>query len=275
MSEDREVWLARQVRQHLLGLQAAGVEFIPARPTVHVAPMAPALPLVPPTDPLRDAVKQGVPVGPPEGYPSVAGGPDMAGLFDERAVAVPDSAEGRRHELHVLAERVAPCDRCPELYATRTQTVFGVGPIDPDICFVGEAPGADEDATGEPFVGRAGQLLNKIIAACGFKREQVYICNTLKCRPPMNRTPHPQERENCREYFDRQLALVRPKYIVALGLTAAQNLLGTTLSMGKLRGRLHQFNGTPVVCTYHPAALLRNEAWKKDTWEDMKMLLRT
>ncbi|MBX9624581.1 MAG: uracil-DNA glycosylase [Gemmataceae bacterium] len=275
MSDDRAAWLARQVRQHLLGLQAAGVEFIPARPAVHVGPMAPALPPVPPTDPLRDAVQQGVPVGPPEGYPSVAGGPDVASLFDEPAVAVPDSPGDRRLELQVLAERVAPCDRCPELYATRTQTVFGVGPVDPDICFVGEAPGADEDATGEPFVGRAGQLLNKIIAACGFKREQVYICNTLKCRPPMNRTPHPVERENCREYFDRQLALVRPKYIVALGLTAAQNLLGTTLSMGKLRGRLHTFNGTPVVCTYHPAALLRNENWKKDTWEDMKMLLRT
>jgi DNA polymerase len=276
MPDDRSAWLARQVRLHLLGLQAAGVEFIPARPAAPASPPAPP----PATDPLREAVKQGVPVQPPayaqgaDAPRSAVGCADRTGLFEVPAAAVPDSADARRHELKLLAERVAPCDRCPELFATRTQTVFGVGPVDPDICFVGEAPGADEDATGEPFVGRAGQLLNKIIAACGFRRDEVYICNTLKCRPPMNRTPHPQERENCREYFDRQLSLVKPKYIVALGLTAAQNLLGTTLSMGKLRGRLHQFNGTPVVCTYHPAALLRNENWKKDTWEDMKMLLR-
>jgi DNA polymerase len=196
-------------------------------------------------------------------------------LFEEATPAIPDSVADRKRELNVLATQIAPCDRCPELFATRTQTVFGVGPVDPEICFVGEAPGADEDATGEPFVGAAGQLLNRIIAACGLKRSEVYICNTIKCRPPNNRTPTPDERSNCRDYFERQIALVRPKYIVCLGATAAQNVLRTTTGIMKLRGRFHQYKNTPVLCTFHPAALLRNEAWKKDTWEDMKMLLRT
>src|SRR5262249_40440580 len=140
----------------------------------------------------------------------------------------------RLKSLEVLAGRVSQCTRCSELAATRTQTVFGVGRLDPDVCFVGEAPGADEDAQGEPFVGAAGQLLNRIIAACGMKREEVYICNVLRCRPPGNRTPLPQEAANCREYLDEQLELVRPKSIVALGACAAQNLLGSKLSIGRL-----------------------------------------
>src|SRR5437764_1320265 len=265
---DPRAALVRQLRLRLEAYRAAGIEFLPVAPPLAFAP-APAL--QPEPMPVRDALKQGVPVP----VPPAISVPDMAGLFDEPQAPLPDSPDGRRHELTVLAERVAGCPRCPQLYSTRTQTVFGTGPIDPDICFVGEAPGADEDATGEPFVGRAGQLLNKIIAACGFKREDVYICNTLKCRPPNNRTPTPEERANCREYFDRQLALVKPKYIVALGATAAQNLLGTNVGIGKLRGKIHKYKDIPVVCTFHPAALLRNEAWKKDTWEDMKLLLRT
>src|SRR5262249_15923261 len=148
--------------------------------------------------------------------------PEPVTLFAEQAAPLPDAPADRRHELTVLAQQVAGCSRCPQLFSTRTQTVFGVGPIDPDICFAGEAPGGDEEAKGEAVVGKAGQLLNKIIAACGFTREQVYICNTLKCRPPANRTPLPEERDNCRGFFDRQLALVKPKYIVALGATAAK-----------------------------------------------------
>jgi DNA polymerase len=179
----------------------------------------------------------------------------------------------RRHELAVLAERVSHCPRCVQLATTRTQTVFGVGRIDPELCFVGEAPGADEDAQGEPFVGAAGQLLNRIITACGMKREDVYICNILKCRPPGNRTPLPDEVGNCREYLDRQLELVRPRFICALGAIAAQNLLGTTLSIGKLRGQFHTYRGIPVLCTYHPAYLLRSPDKKRDVWEDMKKLL--
>jgi DNA polymerase len=152
--------------------------------------------------------------------------------------------------------------------------VFGVGKIDPEVCFVGEAPGADEDRKGEPFVGAAGQLLNRIINACGMKREEVYICNILRCRPPGNRLPLPNEAANCREFLQGQLELVRPRYICALGACAAQNLLNTTLSIGKLRGRLHDYRGIPVLCTYHPAYLLRNPASKKDVWEDMKYLLK-
>lgn len=252
--------LRRQLVIHLEALKAAGVQFVPRAPVV-----------VQPFPPVREAVKQGIPAPPP---PAPA-----AAEFFTTPTALPSTPGDRRQELLVLAGQVAGCDRCSELFSTRTQTVFGVGPIDPDVCFIGEAPGADEDAKGEPFVGRAGQLLNKIIAACGFQRPDVYICNTLKCRPPNNRTPTPDERDNCRDYFDRQLALVRPKFIVCLGATAAKNVLNTTLGIGRMRGRVHRYRDIPVVCTYHPSALLREEsaggtAMRKDTWEDMKLLLR-
>lgn len=270
MAHDARTLLARQLKLRLESLKAAGIEFLPVAAPLTFAPTpAPQ----PEPLPVREAIKQGVPVAAHD--QSAIAVPAVTGLFDEPDAPLPDSPDGRRRELTVLAERVCGCSRCPQLYSTRTQTVFGVGPIDPDVCFVGEAPGADEDATGEPFVGKAGQLLNRIIAACGFKREEVYICNTLKCRPPNNRTPTPDERSNCREYFDRQLALVKPKYLVGLGATAAQNLLATTIGITKLRGKIHKYRDIPVVCTFHPAALLRNEAWKKDTWEDMKLLLRT
>jgi len=181
----------------------------------------------------------------------------------------------RKLELTQLAEVVAKCQRCGELCSTRTQTVFGVGPLDVEICCIGEAPGADEDKQGEPFVGAAGQLLTKILAASGFQREEVYICNILKCRPPANRAPKPEESDNCREYLDKQLKLVRPKYMIAFGATAAQNLLKSTTPIGKLRGKFHEYNGIPVLVTYHPAYLLPHRApdKKKDVWEDMKMLL--
>jgi uracil-DNA glycosylase len=176
--------------------------------------------------------------------------------------------------LEVLREEVVGCTRCAELACTRKQTVFGVGNPQARLCFMGEAPGADEDRLGEPFVGRAGQLLDKIIAACKLKREEVYICNVLKCRPPGNRNPLPEEAANCRRFLDRQLELIQPEFICCLGAVAAQNLLGTPLSIGKLRGKVHTYRGAKVVCTYHPAYLLRNPAAKKDAWEDMKFLMR-
>jgi DNA polymerase len=145
--------------------------------------------------------------------------------------------------------------------------------MDPELCFIGEAPGADEDAQGEPFVGAAGQLLNKIIVACKMTREEVYICNILRCRPPGNRTPLPNEAANCREFLEKQIALVRPRYICCLGACAAQNLLQSTVTIGKMRGQFHSYQGIPVMCTYHPSYLLRNPSSKKDVWEDMKKLM--
>lgn len=186
-----------------------------------------------------------------------------------------DSPSNRLHELTVLADRVSRCTRCPELAATRTQTVFGVGPVPAEIVFVGEAPGADEDRQGEPFVGAAGQMLNRIIVGCGLRRDEIYICNILRCRPPGNRQPRPDEAANCREYLEQTIELVGPKIICCWGAVAAQNLLQTTTGITRLRGKFYGFRDIPVVCTFHPAALLegRSPEKKKEVWEDMKMLL--
>jgi len=232
---------ARVTRQHLDSLRAAGVEWLPLAP-------APSVPVA-----------------------AAQAGPSLFDDSEPQQSAVP--LEERRQALQLLADRVRPCTRCSELVSTRSQTVFGVGKLDPDICFVGEAPGADEDRQGEPFVGQAGQLLNRIIVACGMRREDVYICNILKCRPPANRTPLPNEAANCSEYLEKQMDLVRPRFICALGACAAQNLLNTTLSIGKLRGRFLDYRGIPVLCTYHPAYLLRSPEKKKEVWDDMKLLL--
>lgn len=226
----------RQVKQHLAGLRAAGLDFIPATPPVPI---------------VIQHVEH----------------------FNE---PVPDAndPETRRVALSLMADEIAKCNRCKELFSTRTQTVFGVGQLSPDLCFVGEAPGADEDRQGEPFVGAAGQLLNKIIEAMGLSRDEVYICNTLKCRPPKNRTPTPDECTNCRPYFERQIELVAPKLICCLGATAAKNVLRSTQGINRLRGRWLDYNGIPVMCTFHPAALLRDPALKRDTWDDMKLILQ-
>jgi DNA polymerase len=200
------------------------------------------------------------------------GGSSATSLFE--AVEVSARVQPADLSLDVIQQEVAGCTRCPELASTRTQTVFGVGNPNARLCFLGEAPGADEDRLGEPFVGRGGQLLNKIIEACRIKREDVYILNMLKCRPPGNRNPLPTELSNCRGYLERQLDLIRPEFICCWGAVAAQNLLETTVSIGKLRGKIHNFRGIKVVCTYHPAFLLRSPSFKKETWEDMKFLFR-
>jgi len=176
--------------------------------------------------------------------------------------------------LEQLAACVAGCTRCAELAASRKQTVFGVGDPQAKIMFIGEAPGADEDRLGEPFVGRAGQLLDRIIVACKLKREAVYICNILKCRPPGNRNPTDDEAANCREYLDGQIRLVAPEYIVCWGSVAAKNLLNRTDAIGKMRGRFYLHGDAKVLCTYHPSYLLRNPSAKKDVWDDMKFLFR-
>ena len=170
-----------------------------------------------------------------------------------------------------LRERVAACTRCG-LSATRTQTVFGVGDIRAPWFVVGEAPGADEDRAGEPFVGRAGQLLNSMLRAIGLKREQVFIANVLKCRPPHNRDPQASETGECLPYLERQIALVRPKLLLVVGRIAAHNLLHTTTPLGRLRQQVHHFGASrvPLVVTYHPAYLLRSPADKRKAWEDLK-----
>lgn len=177
-------------------------------------------------------------------------------------------------QLAVLKEKVATCTLCPDLAVTRTQTVFGTGDANAKIVFMGEAPGAQEDETGEPFVGRAGQLLTKIIEACTLSRSQVFILNTLKCRPPGNRNPTPEEVTHCRPYFDEQLAIIQPQYLVCLGAIAARSLLATDLAIGKLRGKFHNYNDIKVLATYHPAYLLRNPSAKKEVWLDMQFLMK-
>jgi uracil-DNA glycosylase len=232
----------RQLQVQIAGLRGAGVEW---------------LPLGAPLEIQRQPVSEQAPT------PVVNAEP-------------PTDLDSRRQALKLLAEEVKKCTQCAGLASTRTQTVFAQGEPGAELCFVGEAPGADEDAQGLPFVGAAGQLLNKIIEACGMKREDVYICNIIKCRPPGNRTPLPDEASNCRGFLERQLDLVRPRYIVALGSCAAQNLLNTTASIGKLRGKFHDFRGIPVMATYHPAYLLphRNPGAKREVWADMQWLLK-
>jgi uracil-DNA glycosylase len=244
MSEEANVTpdlVVRQLRQHFDSMRSAGVEWLPKADQSQEPPR-----------------------------------PEV--VAQEAVVLSPDAPDSRRMELDMLAREVAECVRCKGLAATRTQTVFGTGPLDPDLCFIGEAPGEQEDYQGQPFVGPAGQLLDKIIAACGMQRADVFILNVLKCRPPGNRKPSAEEAGNCRGFLERQIELVRPKFLCALGATAAQHLLGSSLGIGKLRGRFHDFNGIPVLCTYHPSYLLRLDEpdktnKKREVWDDMKKLL--
>ena len=185
-----------------------------------------------------------------------------------------DTLQQKTDALCALAKTVAKCKRCSELASTRTQTVFGVGDPNAAIMFIGEAPGADEDAQGEPFVGRAGQLMNRIIEASQLKREDLYICNILRCRPPGNRNPQPQEAANCREFLEAQIRIVQPKYIVCWGTVAAQNLLNEKRAVGALRRQFFDYKGAKVLCTYHPSYLLRNPAKKKEVWDDMKFFMK-
>jgi uracil-DNA glycosylase len=188
------------------------------------------------------------------------------------AELIPSSIE-KLDTLEEIARKVQKCTRCP-LYETATQGVPGEGDPKAQLVCVGEAPGAKEDETGRPFVGQAGQLLTKILAAIDLTREQVFICNVLKHRPPGNRNPRPEEVEACSPYLIRQLEIIKPKVIVAFGTFAAQTLLNTKTPIGQLRGLMHKYHGIPLVVTYHPAALLRNPAWKRPTWEDVKLARR-
>jgi len=190
-------------------------------------------------------------------------------------------AQDKAQLLAAIRERVRACTKCAHLACSRTQTVFGVGNPDADLMFIGEAPGVDEDQQGEPFVGRAGQLLTRIIKAMNFAREDVYIANILKCRPDVppgsfgNRPPTPTEMQTCRPYLVEQIDIVQPRVLVALGAVAVEGLLGTRATMRDLRGRWHTYNSIPLMITYHPAYLLRNQApsEKRKVWEDMLQVL--
>src|SRR5271165_4060116 len=202
-------------------------------------------------------------------------------------VATADGGPDRAALLQAIADDIGPnCQRCKLARLGRKQIVFGTGDPHAELMFIGEGPGADEDAQGLPFVGRAGQLLNNMIVAMGLKREQVYIANIVKCRPPGNRTPERDECDTCSPFLMRQLGVIRPKVIVALGATAAKNLLGVSDSMASLRGRFYDYSpprtlmdaGEPLACklavTYHPAFLLRDPRQKKEAWKDLQMVMR-
>ena len=194
----------------------------------------------------------------------------MAPAVAPAAPLAPGDKVGR---LAAMKAAVASCTKCV-LAKERTQTVFGVGDPDARLMFIGEGPGADEDRLGEPFVGKAGQLLDKIIEAMGIRRADVYIANVVKCRPPGNRVPQFEEVKECLPYLLEQIDVIRPELLVALGATAARALLETTSSMGSLRGKFYEFRGTPLLCTYHPAYLLRNPADKRKVWEDMQLAMQ-
>lgn len=253
MDKQTEISTDRAVVQALESLQAAGVQQLPQSQLVAEAILPEPAPQQPSPQPeeLQSAPVQDL-------------------QADTRSSEEISTAP----TLEVLQQEVAECTLCDDLASTRTQTVFGVGNPDARLCILGEAPGADEDRLGEPFVGRGGQLLNKILAACKLERSDVYIMNILRCRPPGNRNPSEREAQNCRRFLERQIQLVDPEFICCMGTVPAQNLLSTRTTIGRLRGQVHEYRGIKVVCTYHPAYLLRNPSAKKHTWDDMKMLLR-
>jgi uracil-DNA glycosylase family 4 len=194
---------------------------------------------------------------------------DLAPLPESR-VAPPHKADA----LVAIQEEIGDCTRCPLAYAGRRKIVFGDGDANARLMFVGEGPGADEDIQGLPFVGKAGQLLNNMIAAMGIKREQVYIANIVKCRPPNNRTPEPVEANTCDQFLLQQIDVVQPEVIVALGSTAATYLLGVKQSLSGLRGRWHRCRGAKLAVTYHPAYLLRDPGMKAEAWKDLQMVMK-
>ena len=282
-------------------LRAAGNE--PSRATTLTSPDTPASPPSPPSQPSQPSQPPPPPPAPddlddaaapedavagppayvmrptPQAIPRVRPTPPPAGEPPSGIVVGTASRElfggplSGVTTLEQLAELIAKCTKCP-LYKTATKPVPGQGSPTAQLVCVGEAPGESEDKSGLAFVGQAGQLLTKILAAINLQREDVFICNVLKHRPPGNRNPMPQEVDACSPYLVRQLEVIRPKVIVAFGTFAAQTLLETKLSIGKLRGSVHKYYGIPLIVTYHPAALLRNPAWKRPTWEDVQLARR-
>ena len=272
-SESHEVDLQKLLKQQLHSLAQFGVAELPSGNGQYAIELEP------------DATEKVQPVQEQASKPAAA-----ISLVKEskpapqKVAAVPSPSGGtwgaaidpalRGDALEVINAEVQGCQSCEELCSKRTQTVFGVGNPAAKLVFVGEGPGGDEDRLGEPFVGKAGKLLNKILAASQLKREEVYILNTVKCRPPRNRNPTDAEIANCWGYAERQLEVIQPEFICCLGSVAAKTMLQTSQSLGRLRGRFHPWRGARLIVTYHPAYLLRNEGAKRHVWEDMKMLVK-
>jgi len=275
--------------QHLQELKASGVRFVSVSPQTLTALRQP-----PRATPVRSSAPAPAAAPPPRAERPAARPPAIRSepveqplalaLPGEAAVAVPAAAlspEAKAAAFADLRRRAMVCVKCPHLASSRKQVVFGVGSTDAELMFIGEAPGADEDEQGEPFVGRAGQLLTKIIQAMGLTRDTVYIGNILKCRPDTpgqaagNRKPTPEEMQTCIPFLHEQIDLIRPKVIVALGATAVEGLLGKTIGITKLRGTWKVYRGIPLMPTYHPAYLLRNQAptEKRRVWEDMLQVM--
>ena len=254
---------------HVQGLKAASVRHLAVAPETFAALAAPVPrrrePSISTVTPINASIS--MPAKPAAKKTSATVSTPVS---DAKAAAMAD-----------LRARVLPCMKCPHLASSRTQVVFGVGDIHAPLMFIGEAPGADEDEQGEPFIGKAGQLLTKIIEAMGLARETVYIANILKCRPDTpgqtagNRKPTPAEMDTCKPYLLEQIRIIQPRAIVALGATATDGLLGKSEGITKLRGRWQEFHGTPLMPTYHPAYLLRNQALseKRKVWEDMLLVM--
>jgi len=280
--------------QHLEELKARGVRFVVVSPEAVAALNQPAgtaparRPVAPPAPELRTITKPTARPAPPAPKPVEQKPPaEQAILLPEpgepvSAAALPAlSSEAKAAAFADLRQRALACVKCPHLASSRKNVVFGVGDINAQLMFIGEAPGSDEDQQGEPFVGKAGQLLTKIIQTMGLSRDTVYIGNILKCRPDMpgqtagNRKPTSEEMQTCIPYLHEQIDLIRPKVIVALGATAVDGLLGKTFGITKLRGQWRTYRGTPLMPTYHPAYLLRNQALseKRRVWEDMLQVM--
>lgn len=288
--------VARQLRQRLEDLRRAGVDRIaitwsPPHPGAQLArresrdrltdpspsaDQAGARPPAQPPRPLRESAPDPATERPARPLPRPerpAVGPDLFG--SKGFVDPPLSPDEKRAQLQVMAAEVARCTRCAHLVQTRTKTVFGEGDPNARLMFIGEAPGETEDQTGRPFVGRAGLLLTDMITkGMGLRREDVYIANILKCRPPGNRDPLPEETRNCIGYLERQIETIRPQFLCLLGRPAAQAILDTALPMNRLRGKLYRYRDIPTIATWHPAYLLRNPAAKKEAWEDLKLLMQ-
>jgi DNA polymerase len=284
---DGRALVLRHVRQRLESLRRAGVTEWP-RPgfrRIQTREVAPADDEPAPAPPAVTAdIPTAAPVTPPPPRPAIPSAPpapsplSTGSLFEESGFDTPTvSPEERPAVLAAAAAEVARCTRCPHLAETRTQTVFGCGTPTARLMFIGEAPGADEDRLGEPFVGRAGQLLTDMITkGMGLRREDVYIANILKCRPPGNRTPTAEEAANCSGYLEHQIAVIRPEFLCLLGKTAAIGVLGVdpSTTMTRLRGRWHRHGGIRTLVTFHPSYLLRNPAAKKDAWDDLQLLMQ-